>query len=45
MKKRNVILISLDEVRPDHLSCYGYEKIRTANMDQIATDHSVKSSV
>jgi len=38
MKKRNVILISLDEVRPDHLSCYGYEKIRTANMDQIAAD-------
>lgn len=36
MKKRNVILLSLDEVRPDHLSCYGYDKIRTVNMDSIA---------
>lgn len=36
MKKRNVILISLDEVRPDHLSCYGYDKIKTPNIDKIA---------
>ena len=27
MSQRNIIIISLDEVRPDHLSCYGYKKI------------------
>jgi len=36
MTKRNIILISLDEVRPDHLSCYGYKKINTPAVDQIA---------
>jgi len=36
--KRGVILISLDEVRPDHLSCYGYERIRTENMDRSAAE-------
>jgi len=36
MAGRNVILISLDEVRPDHLSCYGYDRIRTPNIDSIA---------
>jgi arylsulfatase A-like enzyme len=36
MKKQNIIIISLDEVRPDHLSCYGYQKIATPAIDQIA---------
>jgi arylsulfatase A-like enzyme len=36
MSKKNIILISLDEVRPDHLSCYGYKKIKTSNIDSIA---------
>ena len=33
-----VILISLDAVRPDHLGCYGYDKIKTPNIDEIATN-------
>jgi arylsulfatase A-like enzyme len=36
MKKKNVILISFDEVRPDHLSCYGYKKKTTPNIDKVA---------
>lgn len=36
MKKRNVVLISLDEVRADNMSCYGYKKIQTPNIDSIA---------
>jgi len=36
MKKRNVVLISVDEVRPDHLSCYGYQKIKTHNIDMVS---------
>ncbi len=38
MKKRNVVLISLDEVRADNLSCYGYKKIQTPNIDKIAKE-------
>ena len=38
MSKRNIIIISLDEVRPDHLSCYGYKKITTPAIDQVAKE-------
>lgn len=36
MGKKNVILVTMDEVRHDHLSCYGYERIRTPNLDFFA---------
>jgi len=32
----NVVLISLDTVRPDHLSCYGYHRKTSPNIDRIA---------
>ncbi|MHA1665397.1 MAG: sulfatase [Candidatus Njordarchaeales archaeon] len=32
----NVILITVDSLRADHLSCYGYEKETSPNMDKIA---------
>ena len=38
MKNRNIVIISLDEVRPDHLSCYGYQKINTPAIDQVAKE-------
>jgi arylsulfatase A-like enzyme len=38
MAKRNIIMISLDEVRPDHLSCYGYQKTRTHHIDLVAQE-------
>ncbi len=38
MERRNVIIISLDEVRPDHLSCYGYTKTNTPNIDKITKE-------
>jgi len=38
MKKRNLVLITLDEVRPDHLSCYGYQRISTNNIDKLANE-------
>jgi len=34
----NVILISLDTVRADHLSCYGYGRRTTPNLDRLAED-------
>jgi arylsulfatase A-like enzyme len=38
MAKRNIIIISLDEVRPDHLNCYGYKRINTPAIDQVAKE-------
>jgi len=32
----NVVLITLDTVRPDHLGCYGYTRARTPHMDWLA---------
>ena len=32
----NVILITLDTVRADHLSCYGYPRATTPNLDSFA---------
>ena len=32
----NVVLISIDTLRPDHLGCYGYERDTSPNIDQLA---------
>jgi arylsulfatase A-like enzyme len=32
----NIILITIDSLRPDHLSCYGYEKETSPNIDGLA---------
>jgi len=37
-KKPNIILISIDTLRADHLRCFGNNKIHTPNIDKIATD-------
>jgi arylsulfatase A-like enzyme/Tfp pilus assembly protein PilF len=34
----NVLLISMDTLRPDHLGCYGYEGIETPNVDRLAEE-------
>ena len=36
MDKPNVFFVVMDAVRPDHLSCYGYSKKTTPNIDKIA---------
>ena len=33
---RNVLLISLDTTRADYLSCYGYPRQTTPNLDALA---------
>jgi len=38
LKKDNIILITMDAVRPDRLSCYGYDKIETKGIDEIAEE-------
>lgn len=34
----NILIISLDSLRPDHLSCYGYHLDTTPNIDGIAKE-------
>jgi arylsulfatase A-like enzyme/Flp pilus assembly protein TadD len=34
----NVVVITIDTLRPDHLGCYGYKLIRTPNIDALASD-------
>jgi arylsulfatase A-like enzyme len=37
----NLLLITLDTVRADHLPAYGYRKVRTPNLDQLARQGAV----
>ena len=39
--RQNVILISLDAVRADHLGCYGYRRDTTPVLDKLAEDSAV----
>lgn len=36
VEKPNVILITLDTTRADHLACYGYPNVKTPNLDSLA---------
>src|SRR6058998_2171009 len=36
----NVVFITIDTLRPDHLGCYGDRQIRTPNIDGLAADGS-----
>jgi len=38
---KNVILISLDTLRPDHLGCYGYSRDTSPNIDALAKDSAL----
>jgi arylsulfatase A-like enzyme len=36
--KKNIILVTMDEVRHDHLSCYGYRRVQTPHIDRFARE-------
>lgn len=36
LRPLNVVVITIDTLRPDHLHCYGYDKIETPTIDHIA---------
>ncbi len=38
---RNVVLISIDTLRPDHLSCYGYKRRTSPSLDALARDSAL----
>jgi len=37
MSRQNILLLVLDTVRADHLSCYGHDRQTTPTIDQLAT--------
>ncbi len=37
----NIVLISVDSLRPDHLGCYGYARQTSPRMDQLAAEGAV----
>jgi arylsulfatase A-like enzyme len=34
----NIILITVDTLRADHLECYGYDKVKTPHINRLAND-------
>src|SRR5882724_4447364 len=36
LRPLNIVLVTIDTLRPDHLHCYGYSNIETPNLDSIA---------
>ncbi|MCK4496290.1 MAG: sulfatase [Candidatus Aminicenantes bacterium] len=38
---RNIILISIDTLRADHLGCYGYDRDTSPNIDSLASDSAL----
>ena len=34
--KPNILLIAIDSIRADHMSCYGYDRLTTAHIDRFA---------
>ena len=36
LRPLNVVVVTIDTLRPDHVHCYGYEKIETPTLDRIA---------
>ncbi len=35
-RRLNLLLVTIDTLRPDRLACYGYSKIETPNLDRVA---------
>jgi arylsulfatase A-like enzyme len=44
-ERPNIVLISLDTVRPDHLGAYGYSKPTSPNLDKLASEGVVFEKV
>jgi arylsulfatase A-like enzyme len=37
-RKPNIVLIGVDSLRADHMSCYGYDRLTTPHMDRFARE-------
>lgn len=38
LSRPNLLLVTIDTLRPDHLHCYGYDQIETPTIDSLAAD-------
>jgi arylsulfatase A-like enzyme len=38
INKPNIILVTMDTVRGDHVSCYGYKRTTTPNLDRFSQE-------
>jgi choline-sulfatase len=38
LRPLNLVVVTVDTLRPDHLHCYGYSKIETPSIDSVAKD-------
>ena len=45
MKPKNIILITIDALRADHLGCYGYERSTSPNIDRLAKNGVIFENV
>lgn len=36
LKRQNLVLVTIDTLRPDRLGCYGYRDIATPHLDRLA---------
>ena len=36
-KQPNILLLTIDSLRPDHLGCYGYQAVPTPAIDHLAS--------
>ncbi|MCS6827896.1 MAG: sulfatase-like hydrolase/transferase, partial [Caldilinea sp.] len=37
-RKPNIILLGIDSLRRDHMSCYGYHRLTTPHLDRFAQE-------
>jgi len=38
LEELNIILFTIDTLRADHLECYGYDRVKTPNINQLASE-------
>lgn len=38
IENMNIVIFTIDTLRADHLECYGYEKVKTPNIDRLADE-------
>ncbi|MBI2299360.1 MAG: sulfatase-like hydrolase/transferase, partial [Armatimonadetes bacterium] len=37
-KRPNIVLFGIDSIRADHMSCYGYPRLTTPHIDELAEE-------
>ncbi len=43
-KRPNILLIAIDSLRADHMSCYGYDQLTTPRIDAFARESVTSNS-